>query len=287
MFRSRRWPFVAATLCSALLVVAPTRAAEPPAPDPLAALEAHQQALFARVAPSVVAIITPDGMGSGFVVSKGGLIVTNQHVVGRHDTVELVFYNGIRVKGKVIERAGEVDLALVDAPIRHANPLEFARVDQLKVGAWAAAVGHGRGTIWTFNTGMISNIWSTGKRRPIIQTQIPLNVGNSGGPVIDRTGKVLGVVTAGDMEAQSLNFAIKADHVVELLQKVRPHCNCIEISAPEGVPIFVNDEMVGMGPSVAFIAEPREYRIFAVIEGKRREQKIRFPDARRVDFRTP
>jgi S1-C subfamily serine protease len=260
------------------------RTAEPV--DPLAALEARQQAVFAKVAPSVVFIVTKEGMGSGFVVSRDGLILTNRHVVGDHETVDLVFYNGTRVKGKVVEHAGkDIDLTLIDAPIKHRKPLQLASVEDLEVGAWAAAVGHGRGAVWTFNTGMISNIYKSGGERPLIQTQIPLNQGNSGGPVVDRDGNVVGVVTAGDLEAQALNFAIKIDVAVRELKILRDRCNCMTVAVPAGTPVFVDGRMRGIGPAVPFIAERgRDYEVTAVVRGKRRSKTVRFPHQRRVSL---
>ncbi|MCX4246354.1 S1C family serine protease [Paraliomyxa miuraensis] len=258
-----------------------------PAFDPLAALERQQQALFAATAPSVVFIRTKDGFGSGFFVSKDGLVLTNRHVVGEAKQVEVVFHDGRGATGKVVQMAtGDIDLALVKVPVRGSRPLPFADVRTLSVGAWAAAIGHGVGAIWTFNTGMISNIYPVGDL-PVVQTQIPLNPGNSGGPVIDRNGRVVGVVTAGIQEAQNLNFAIRVDVAARVLPRLREHCDCLVVHAPEGVPIFVDDELVGHGPVAVVVAEPGSHHAFAVVKGQRRSGTAELPKVREIDLRPP
>lgn len=266
-----------------LLAAAP--AVAEPVLDPIAALERQQQALFVAVAPSVVFIRTKEGFGSGFFVSKDGLVLTNRHVVGEADEVEVVLHDGRTTKGTVVQRAeADVDLALVDLPVRGARPLAFADVRRLGVGAWAAAVGHGVGAIWTFNTGMISNIYPVGDL-PVVQTQIPLNPGNSGGPVIDRNGRVLGVVTAGIQAAQSLNFAVRIDVAARVLPALRKHCDCLVVHAPEGVPIFIDDALAGHGPTAVVVAEAGRHRAFVVVDGKRRAGQAELPAVREIDLR--
>lgn len=179
---------------------------------------------------------------------------------------------------------GDVDLALVKVPVRGARPLAFADVRKLAVGAWAAAIGHGEGAIWTFNTGMISNIYPVGML-PVVQTQIPLNPGNSGGPVIDRNGRVVGVVTAKIQEAENLNFAIRVDMAARVLPQLRPHCECLVVHAPEGVPIFVDDELVGHGPLAVVVAEAGRHEAFAVVKGRRRAGEAELPGVREIDLR--
>lgn len=267
-----------------LLTAAP--AVAEPALDPIAALERQQQALFTAVAPSVVFIRTKEGFGSGFFVSKDGLVLTNRHVVGKAEQVEVVLHDGRTTKGKVVQLAeDDVDLALVDLPVRGARPLPFADVRRLGVGAWAAAIGHGVGAIWTFNTGMISNIYPVGDL-PVVQTQIPLNPGNSGGPVIDRNGRVLGVVTAGIQAAQSLNFAVRIDVAARVLPALREHCDCLVVHAPKGVPIFVDDELVGHGPTAVVVAEAGRHHAFVVVDGERRVGEAELPTVREIDLRT-
>jgi S1-C subfamily serine protease len=87
-------------------------------------------------------------------------------------------------------------LALVQVQLESTPWLPFRDVNSLRIGEWAGAVGHGLGGIWTYNTGMISNIYPFDDSKPLIQTQLPLNPGSSGGPLMTPEGEVIGIVTA-------------------------------------------------------------------------------------------
>lgn len=257
--------------------------AVPSAPSALAQMEAEQMALFERMAPSVVFISTPDGFGSGFFVSDRGHVLTNRHVVGNRTQVQVVLHDGRRVTGTVAERGrDDIDVALVRVAAGKTPALRFAPSRAVRLGAWAASVGHGEGGAWTFNTGMVSN--AHGSRRGIIQTQIPLNPGASGGPVFDRHGRVFGIVSSGVVGANAINFALTAELATEALPSLRPLCNCIEIKTAAGAPIFVDGTLVGQGPRAVLIAEPRSYRIEVQHRGKRQRQRVEFPQSRSVSF---
>jgi S1-C subfamily serine protease len=262
-------------------VSAPARADE----DPLATMERQQQALFDRVAPAVVFISNGKGFGSGFFITSGGLVLTNAHVVEKQNVVDVVLQDGRKLKGTVIERAADdIDLALVQVPVTSVPTLVLGESGDFRVGTWVASVGHGMGGIWTFTTGMISNIYPLGAERPVFQTQIPLNPGNSGGPIFDRQGRVLGVVTSGIENTNAINFAIRADVALRKLSKLSASCDCLVITAPAGVPIFVNGKMVGTGPRVVVPATAQTYEVFAVIQGTMRQAKLTFPAQKTVDL---
>jgi S1-C subfamily serine protease len=253
--------------------------------DALAEVERAQQALYEKIGPSVVFIATRDAFGSGFFVDKQGLILTNAHVVTGQNTVRVVLADGRSMDGEVVERArDDIDLALVHVPVTSV-PLQMADRGELRVGAWVASVGHGRGGIWSFNSGMISNIYPDGTGRPVFQTQIPLNPGNSGGPVVDRSGRVVGVVTAALKDSQNINFAIRIQVALQSFSKLAAACDCLSIRAPIGVPIFVDGKMVGTGPHVAIAAEKRSYEVFAVINGAMKKMQVHWPATRFVDLR--
>lgn len=147
-------------------------------------------------------------MGSGFFVEPR-LILTNAHVVKGREKVDVVLHDGRRVEGMVVERAvDDVDLALIEIATE-GKPLELDAKGELQVGTWVASVGHGMGGVWSYTTGMISNIYPNGAERPVFQTQIPLNPGASGGPIFDRRGMVLGIVMSGIEDSNSINFAIR------------------------------------------------------------------------------
>lgn len=245
--------------------------------------EAHS-AIFADVAPSVVFLTRDEGLGSGFFISSNGDILTNAHVVGERDVVEVVFRDATRKQGRVVERAEQFDLALVEVDAEETPSVDIAPMDDVDVGDWAAAVGHGLGAVWTFNTGMISNIYPDGEDRPVFQTQIPINEGNSGGPVVNFRGEVIGVVTAGIREAQNLNFAIPVEEAVGRLEKLADRCDCLVVETPGEMPIYIDDVMVGTGPRVVVMVEPGEYEVNTVVGGQRHTETIRWPETRRIEL---
>ncbi len=253
------------------------------APDPLAAIEARQQALFEKIAPSVIYISQGNSLGSGFFVSDDGLALTNAHVVGKAKEVDVVLRDGRHAKAKVLELAGDnIDLALIQVPLKSTVPLPLAGFSNLRIGSWVASVGHSAGGIWTYSTGMVSNIYPSEMDEPVFQTQIPINPGASGGPVFNRHGQVVGVVTSGMSSANSINFAIRSDTAVRMFEKLSAHCDCLTITAPAGIPVFVNNQMVGKGPRIVLPVEAGTFEIFAVIQGKMNKKKITFPATRSI-----
>ena len=261
-------------------------AAAPPArPEAVAALEAFQRALFEATAPAVVFIAADGGLGSGFIVKDDGLILTNAHVVGRAATVEVILHDGRKLAGLVIERAENLDLALVRVGATGLPTLRLASGEPVSVGAWVAAVGHGEGGAWTFTTGMVSNIYPKGAARPVFQTQIPLNPGSSGGPVLNSAGKVVGIVTAGMSSAQAINFAIPSDVALRSLRGLEPVCSCLIIQAPAGVPIYVDGQSVGAGPRVVEPVADGEHKVFAVIGGRKVEAVVRSPGQAPIELK--
>lgn len=246
------------------------------ATDPLQSVEQAQIALYQQAAPAVVFLANTSGFGSGFFVQPDGLILTNAHVVAGSDTVDVVLFDGRRLSGTVVERgSADIDLALVRVPIQGATTLRLANSAQLQVGAWVAALGHGEGGGWTFTTGMVSNIYPVGEQRPIFQTQIPVNPGSSGGPVLNRQGEVVGIVTAGIRDASLVNFAIKSEVAYQSLHNLT--AGALNIRAPAGVPIFVDGRMIGQGPSISLTLAPGDHVLLAIINGRKVEQVVRLP----------
>jgi len=237
------------------------------AADPLETVEAHQQQLFEKVAPSVVFITTAGSLGSGVLVARG-LVLTNAHVVKSSSTVDVVLHDGRKARGTVMERASEdVDLALVRIPLEDAPVAQVAFESSLRVGSWVGAIGHGEGSVWSFNVGMVSNLYSGKSQREVFQTQIPLNPGNSGGPIFDRRGVVVGIVTAGVTGANSINFGIDTSVAFRHLTGLRAMSASVTLLAPEGVPIFFDNKNVGVGPLVVVPRLEKATEAFAVIKG--------------------
>ncbi len=244
-------------------------------------------ALFDQTAKSVVFILSgektrasgsdgKDGraIGSGFFVNKEGLIVTNQHVVGKNKKVTVVLYDGESFSGEVVESARDkVDLALVQIDYARSEPLVIEG-GSARIGQWAGSVGHGEGGIWTFTTGMVTNNYDF-SGVSMLQTQIPVNPGSSGGPVFDRQGRVLGIVQSGLTNASLVNFAIRIDMAPKFLSRLGG--GHLTIVAPKGVPVFVDGALVGKGPRVVIAGKKKRYEVSAVIGGKLQKKAFDFP----------
>ncbi|MGC4113296.1 MAG: serine protease [Myxococcales bacterium] len=250
----------------------------------LAELEQQQQKLFESVAPGVVFILCGDHFGSGFFVTRDGLILTNAHVVEGKPKVEVVLRDGRRLPGTVVEKAADkIDLALVQIAVADAPVPARATLADVRIGSWVGSIGHGRGAIWTFNSGMVSNIYPEGADHPVFQTQIPLNPGNSGGPIFDRQGRVVGIVTAGITDASAINFGIAMDVAFKSLSRLASVSDLLIVKAPKGVPVFVDGVMAGTGPRVAVPAVAgKTYEVFSVIEGAMKKATAKFPETREI-----
>lgn len=260
----------------------------PPPPDPLELVEKREQALFEQIAPATVFLSSERGFGSGFLVNPDGLILTCAHVVHGASGVHVILIDGREFTGKVVEQAeANTDLALIQISARGLSSVALGTVGSasLRVGSWVGSVGHGRGGVWSFNVGNVSNIYPRGNGRPIFQTQIPLNPGNSGGPIFDRLGRVVGVVKSGVEGSNSINFAIRIDVALETLPKLRALSALLTIVAPKGVPVFVDGVRVGTGPEVVIPAEPKTYEVLAVIGGSMKRMQVKFPETRTVELK--
>jgi len=148
-------------------------------------------------------------LGSGFVVSKDGYVVTNNHVIDGADEIYVKFSNGREYRTKLVGTSPEVDIAVLKIDSNETfKPLEFANSDQVQIGQWSIAFGNPLGL------NEIENF---------IQTDAAINQGNSGGPLIDITGKVIGVNTA--IYSQSggsvgIGFAIPANLVITVKDSI-------------------------------------------------------------------
>ena len=145
--------------------------------------------------PSVVQIITSSGSGTGFIVSEDGLVVTNKHVVEGQRRVTIRLATGEEYRGDVTQRHSVLDLAYVEiASTRTFTPLPLGDSGQVRLSEPVIAIGYPLGEELglepTVSRGIIS-----AKRDDYLQTDASLNPGNSGGPLLDANGKVIGVIT--------------------------------------------------------------------------------------------
>jgi putative serine protease PepD len=141
------------------------------------------------------------GQGSGFVYDEEGHVITNHHVVEGADSVEVVLWNGKSYDASVVGTDPSTDLAVleVDAPDSVLTPLQLADSDQVKVGDSVVAIGSPFGLDQTVTTGIVSALHREMQSQSgfliddSIQTDAAINHGNSGGPLLDTRGRVIGV----------------------------------------------------------------------------------------------
>jgi len=138
-------------------------------------------------------------LGSGFVISKDGYIVTNNHVVQDADEIEVEFFSGIRLPATVVGTDRNTDIAVLKVESDEPLPfVSFGDSDTMRVGDWVLAVGNPLGQGFSVSAGIISarNRELSGAYDDFIQTDAAINQGNSGGPLFNLDGQVVGVNTA-------------------------------------------------------------------------------------------
>jgi len=160
------------------------------------------------------------GVGSGFIVSQDGRIITNAHVVAGSDTVDVVLKDGRRLEGRVVGADPVTDVAVVKVEANNLPTVRLSNSDEIQPGQWAIAIGNPLGLDSTVTAGIISATGRSSsavgvpdKRIDFIQTDAAINPGNSGGPLLNERGEVIGVNTAIRADAQGIGFAIPINTV--------------------------------------------------------------------------
>jgi S1-C subfamily serine protease len=174
------------------------------------------------------------GEGSGFIYDTDGHIVTNYHVAGEAEDIQVTFSNGLTVGAKLVGADAGSDLAVikVDELPDGITPLTLADTEQLRVGEMAVAIGNPFGLSGTMTTGIVSALGRTLPSQDttadggsysipnIIQTDAAINPGNSGGPLLDLNGEVIGVNTAIESQTQQnsgIGFVVPASTVARVV----------------------------------------------------------------------
>ncbi|HEX7449753.1 MAG TPA: tetratricopeptide repeat protein [Pirellulales bacterium] len=211
--------------------LAPLAASEPLSSSPAtsgAAPAASIEKLVESARRSVVVIRfrgrdgSGDGLGSGFIVKPDGLIATNLHVIGEARPIAVETFGGRRYDVTTIEASDrEADLALLRIDAQELPALELGDSTTLKQGQSVVALGNPHGLTHSVVTGVVSGE-RTIDGQAMIQLAIPIEPGNSGGPLLDREGRVHGLLTMKSLVTANLGFAVPINRLKLLLEKPNP-----------------------------------------------------------------
>jgi S1-C subfamily serine protease len=197
-----------------------------------------ESAIYRRISPSVVLVVSDKGLGSGSLISKDGQILTNYHVVAGFMSVNVILKPAKEGDKVVMSQAITADVIKVDphtdlallkmrqAPPADRTPLAFGDFSKISVGDDVNAIGHPEGETWTFTKGYVSQIrrdykWKvdgTEHQADVIQTQTPINPGNPGGPLLNSSGALIGVNSFIATDGQNLSFAVGVDAVQDFIK---------------------------------------------------------------------
>jgi S1-C subfamily serine protease len=213
-----------------------------PAADDVEILDAYSRTVVSvvdAVGPAVVSVTVerkgsdgrggPGGAGSGVIIAPDGYVVTNDHVVHDAGRLSATLTDGRTLRGSVVGEDPSTDLALVrlngaDLPVARLGGAATLRVGQLVV-----AIGNPLGFQSTVSAGVVSAVGRSFRSRTgrpienVIQTDVALNPGSSGGPLVDSSGRVVGINTAIIAMAQGLSFAIPIDTVTWVIGELLAH----------------------------------------------------------------
>lgn len=167
------------------------------------------------------------GGGSGFIVEEDGIIVTNAHVVGKADEILVQLSDRRELPAKLIGKDDRSDVAVLQIDAKNLPAVKIADVNNLKVGQWVMAVGSPFGLDYTATQGIISSLGRnlpSDNYTPFIQTDAAVNPGNSGGPLFNTSGEVIGInsqIYTSTGSYAGVSFAIPIDLAMDVVQQLK------------------------------------------------------------------
>ncbi len=167
----------------------------------------------------------PRGVGSGFILTSDGFVMTNAHVVEGADEVIVTLTDNREYKAKIVGSDKRTDVAVVKIEATGLPAVKLGDVSRLKVGEWVMAIGSPFGLENTVTAGIVSaKQRDTGDYLPFIQTDVAINPGNSGGPLINMRGEVVGInsqIYSRSGGFQGISFAIPIDEAARVSDQLR------------------------------------------------------------------
>lgn len=169
---------------------------------------------------SVVSVKTDVSQGSGFFITNDGYIVTNAHILDQAHLIKIVTYSQGQKDATLIGYDDNLDIALLKVS-GNFDALTLANSDNIKVGEKVIAVGNPYGLSFTVTEGIVSAVnREANGLQAYIQTDVPLNPGNSGGPLIDKQGEVIGINNFKVSGGEALGFALESNYVEEAINSI-------------------------------------------------------------------
>ena len=167
----------------------------------------------------------PRGVGSGFIISADGYVMTNAHVVDGADEVYVTLTDKREFKAKIIGADKRTDVALVKIEGNNLPRLTVGDSNKIRVGEWVIAIGSPFGLDNTVTAGIVSaKARDTGEYLPLIQTDVAVNPGNSGGPLINMRGEVIGInsqIYSRSGGYMGISFAVPMDEAMRVSDQLR------------------------------------------------------------------
>ncbi len=180
-------------------------------------------AIIAGVIPGVVSVGTDVAQGSGFIISSDGYIITNAHVLSGGHYVKVLTYEADSWKSaELIGYDNTMDVAVIKISGNGHDYLNFDDSDSLVIGEKVIALGNPLGLSFSVTEGIISGLKREGSNNlpAYIQIDAPLNRGNSGGPLINKKGKVIGINNFKIQGGENIGFALESNYAVETINKI-------------------------------------------------------------------
>jgi S1-C subfamily serine protease len=179
--------------------------------------------IIEQVIPGVVSIGTDISQGSGFIISEDGYTITNYHVLEGASYARILQYE--TDEWILVEPIGfdaALDIAIVKIPGSGHEYIDFGNSDETKVGEKAIAIGNPLGLSFSVTEGIISALKRNGPNEIPAYTQIdtPLNPGNSGGPLVNKQGKVIGINNFKLQDSENLGFALESNYAVDVINNI-------------------------------------------------------------------
>ncbi len=208
-----RWPLVVALLAASLFAWNLAHGDDAP-------LTPAQ--IAERTIPSVVLIRVPGGLGSGFIVSADGRVVTNLHVIGSAREATVVLADGRELGHPDVMAVDEKrDLIVLRVAADRLRPLPLGDSSRVRAGDHVVAIGHPLGLSNTVSDGLVSAVRELSPGLSVLQLSAPISAGSSGGPLLDDRGRVIGISTLLSTQGQNLNFGLPINALKPLLGQTR------------------------------------------------------------------